>query len=376
MIRLVSIGFVALAVMATFSFRQGKTFSSPEDSLRAVYSQPPSQWPKPNVDKDVQWLELGSLPQSPLAQYRDSLKPVTDLGKLLFFDPRLSSSNQISCGSCHVPDLNWTDGRGQAVGHDRTLNKRNTPSIENVWFYKKLFWDGRANSLEDQITGPVSGHTEMNQDMALLPAKIAAVKGYQPLFKAAFGDEKVTNERIFHALAEFERSITSQKTRFDFFVDGNKNALSDQEIRGLHLYRTKANCMNCHNGPLFTDGDFHNIGLSFMGRPFEDLGRYQVTKDTADLGKFKTPSLRSVMRTRPWMHHGFFDDMEGLIAFYNNGNPQGIRKDSVKAGLVVPRLDPRLHKLKLSKEEIKDIAAFMNAITSAPYLIREPKLPQ
>ena len=373
---MVIVVLVAIGVTIS-SYRTANGFATPEDSLRAIYSQDPSRWPAPNVEKGVQWKELGLLPVPPINSNREAVKPVTDLGKLLFFDPRLSVSNQISCGSCHVPELNWTDGRGQAVGHDRTLNKRNTQTIENTWFYEKLFWDGRAKSLEDQLSGPISGHTEMNQDMALLPAKLQKVKGYVPLFKAAFGDEVVTLERIFTAIAQFERTIGSQRTRFDYFLNGKKDALSDQEIRGLHLYRTKANCMNCHNGALLTDGDFHNIGLSFMGRPFEDLGRYDITKDTADLGKFKTPSLRSVMRPRPWMHHGFFDDMEGLIAFYNNGNPQGIRKDSVSArGLPVPKLDPALKKLNLTKDEIRDIAAFMNAITSAPFIVREPVLPK
>lgn len=378
MIRFVSIFAVIAFCISCFCFNTAITTppTTYEDSLRTIYSQPSSQWPKPNVDSGVDWVELGQLPNPPLQKFRDSLKPLIELGKLLFFDPRLSVSNQIACGSCHVPDLNWTDGRGQAVGHDRTLNRRNTPSIENVWFFKKLFWDGRANSLEDQISGPISGHTEMNQDMKVLAEKLQAVAGYEPIFKAAYGDTKVTNQRIIHALATFEGTITSQRTKFDAFLDGKQNSLSDAQIRGLNLFRTKANCMNCHNGPLFTDGGFHNIGLSLLGRPFEDLGRYNVTKDTVDLGKFKTPSLRSVMRTRPWMHNGFFDDIEGLIAFYNNGNPQGIRRDSLNKSIPTPKLDPHLHKLHLTRNEMADIALFLEAITAAPNLVREPQLPK
>ena len=365
-----------IVFLGVSSFKETHIAINTEDSLRVIYSQNPVNWPKPNVDKGVDWKELGSLIVSPIMQKREALKPIIDLGKLLFFDPRLSVSNQIACASCHIPDLNWADGRGQAVGHDRTLNKRNTPSIENTWFFDKLFWDGRAHSLEDQANGPIGGYTEMNQDLSKLPAKIAAVEGYKPLFIAAYGDAQVNNERIFHSIAEFERTISSQRSRFDFFLASNKNALNDQEIRGLHLFRTKANCMNCHNGPLFTDGSFHNIGLSLMGRPFEDLGRYNITQSVKDLGKFKTPSLRNVMRTRPWMHHGFFDDMEGLIAFYNNGNPQGIKKDTIKNKLPIPELDPLLHKLSLTKEEIRDIVAFLNSITSAPLIVREPQLPK
>ncbi|BAV06280.1 cytochrome c peroxidase [Filimonas lacunae] len=374
MIRVISFLLIVIIGFSIFSFKPTKTYFSFEDSLRLLYSRPAAQWPIPNVDAGVPWRELGQLPVPP-AQYNDTLRPIAELGKLLFFDGRLSVSNQIACASCHVPELNWTDGRAQAVGHNRTLNKRNTPTIENVWAQNQLFWDGRAHTLEEQITGPITSHTEMNQDMTLLPGKLQTVKGYVSLFKTAYGDTAITSERIVHALAVFQRTVTSTRSRFDRFLAGSSEALSDQELRGLHLYRTKANCMNCHYGPLFTDNDFHNIGLSYMNRPFEDLGRYNITQNTADLGKFKTPSLRNVMRTRPWMHHGLFDDMEGLIAFYNNANPQGVRKDSVR-NLPVPVPDAHLHKLQLSKTEMKDIAAFMEAITAAPNVIREPKLPE
>ncbi|PUZ20934.1 cytochrome c peroxidase [Chitinophaga costaii] len=346
------------------------------DSLRTLYAQPSRYWPVPDVDAGVPWQELDSLPDAPLKPLADSLKDLIALGKLLFFDPRLSSSGQISCASCHAPDLSWADGREKAVGHDQQVNQRNTPSLENVWYFKKLFWDGRSSGLEDQVFGPVNNAKEMHGDMQLLPSKLKAIKGYQVLFRDAFASDKITAPRIAKAIATYEQTITSRKTRLDLFLAGYKNALSDGAVRGLHLYRTKARCMNCHYGPLMTDNDFHNIGLTYYGRLYQDLGRYNVTGRAADVGKFKTPSLRDVIRTRPWMHNGLFDDINGVINMYSAGMPQPKPRPDQLGDTLFPKTDPLIKRLNLTKVEKEDLIEFLNAVTTVPWKVRIPALPQ
>ncbi|RZL69090.1 MAG: cytochrome-c peroxidase, partial [Pedobacter sp.] len=252
---LIFTGLILLSFQST-NFNDDEELSI--DSLRKVYSKPTDQWPKPTVDKGAVFQELGELPPSPVDLKNDSVKKVIELGKILFFDPRLSGSNQISCSSCHAPDLHWSDGRQVSVGHDHLTNIRNAPSLENVWFYKRLFWDGRAASLEEQAESPVAAHNEMHQDMKTLSKKLSKIKGYQPFFVDAFGSKTITNKRIFESLATFQRSIVSRRTPFDRFLARDKKALTDQQLVGLHLFRTKARCINCHNGPLFTDNEFHN----------------------------------------------------------------------------------------------------------------------
>lgn len=346
------------------------------DSLRKIYAGPISKWPKPNVDSGINYQELAVLPTSPLNLKDEAVKKMVDLGRMLFFDPRLSESNQISCSSCHAPELNWADGREVSIGHDHAPNKRNAPSLENVWFFKRLFWDGRAYSLEQQAESPVSSAVEMHQDMHLLAKKLQKIKGYRPLFTAAFGTDKITNERIFKSLADFQRTITSRKADFDYFLEGNNKALTDQQVQGLHLFRTKARCMNCHNGALFTDNDFHNVGLTYYGRKYEDLGLYHVTKKAEDVGKFKTPSLRNVMRTAPWFHNGLFGDMDGVLNMYNAGMPvQKVRPEQVNDPLL-PKNDKLLKPLALTKAEKDAIVAFLHSISAAPWKDRQPILPK
>lgn len=346
-----------------------------EDTLFFLYSQSPDKWPKPFIDSSVNWQELGILPDGPLKDKLESWKDKIELGKILFFDPRLSGSGQISCASCHVPDLSWTDGREKSAGHDQKLNKRNAPTILNVWFYKHMFWDGRSNSLEDQAFSPINSESEMHSSMVGAIEAIEAVKGYDSLFRKAFGSPEISPETITEAIAIFERTLVSRRSDFDKFLSGDTSALNAQAIRGLHLFRTKARCMNCHNGPMFSDNSFHNLGLTYYGREHEDLGRYLVTHKPEDVGKFKTPSLRDVMRTRPWMHNGLFDNMEGVINMYNAGMPQPKPKPEQLNDPLFPKTDPLIKKLSLTKEERADLLAFLEAITSPPTKVRMPKLP-
>lgn len=370
---LIFTGLILLSFQST-NFNDDEELSI--DSLRKVYSKPTDQWPKPTVDKGAVFQELGELPPSPVDLKNDSVKKVVELGKILFFDPRLSGSNQISCSSCHAPDLHWSDGRQVSVGHDHLTNIRNAPSLENVWFYKRLFWDGRAASLEEQAESPVAAHNEMHQDMKTLSKKLSKIKGYQPFFVDAFGSKTITNKRIFESLATFQRSIVSRRTPFDRFLARDKKALTDQQLVGLHLFRTKARCINCHNGPLFTDNEFHNDGLTYFKRKYEDLGLYNVTKKPEDVGKFKTPGLRNVMKTAPWFHNGLFPDMDGVMNMYNVGMPvQRVRAEQANDPLL-PKNDKLLKGLMLSKAEKDAVVSFLEALSSLTILVRVEKLPQ
>ena len=349
------------------------------DSLRYAYERSPDRWPKPLLDSGVAHVELGILPGSPLDPYRETLKPVISLGKILFFDPRLSESNQISCSSCHAPDLAWTDGRAVAVGHDHQRGTRNTPSVEHSWFYTSFFWDGRAASLEAQAPGPIGNPIEMHQDFEKLPAKLSKIKGYLPLFNEAFGDKKITKERIVTALTTFERSISKSMSDFDYFMAGSKTRLTDEQIKGLHIFRTKGNCLNCHNGPFLSDNKFHNLNTTYYkDEKRQDLGLYVVTKNPEDVGKFRTPSLRNVMQTGPWFHNGIFKDMRVVMSQYNAGMGMmgTIYRTPSKEDPLRPVVSPHIRNLSLTSEEISAVIAFLGSLSEIRGDFEFPELPE
>ena len=334
-----------------------------------------SIWPKPVIDKGVDWKEFSSI-QRDTAYFTTQAKPIVILGKMLFFDPKLSGSNQVSCSSCHDPEMGWTDRRKVSLGNNHLEGTRNTQSLYNSAERKSFFWDGRAITLEDQANGPLTAFHEMDMDLSKLSEKISQYKGYKQLFKDAFNDETVTNDRIAEALASFQKTIKSQPSRFDRFIDGDYKSLTDQEIYGMHLFRTKARCMNCHNGQYLTDESFHNIGLTYYKRKFEDLGRYEITKNVEDVGKFKTPSLRDLLNTRPWMHNGFFDDLDGLINLYNSGmhmiDPTSEKK---LADPLYPYTDSLLQPLNLTSEEKLALKSFLEALNGTKFKMDRPKFP-
>lgn len=370
-------GFCIICIgLSFFSFRPSDERRQLMDSLRTTYLQDSKHWPKANVDPGIVFEELGQLPASPYNV--DSLKPLIALGRILFHDPRLSGSNQISCGSCHASDLTWTDGRRISLGHNHTTTNRNTPSIENVWRQNIFFWDGRANTLEEQALEAIKGATEMNQNPEEIPQKLSTIKGYLPLFNQAFGDNEITMDRVLSAIAMFQRTITSRKSKFDNFLMGDSRALTDQQVLGLHLFRTKARCINCHNGPFFSDQQFHNLGMThYKDEQYEDLGRYEVTKGPEDVGKFKTASLRNVMRTGPWFHNGLFDDIEFVLARYNVGMPSiQPQDDTERNDPLFPKSSPILQVLGLTVEERNAIIAFLESLSSPPRRMDQPVLPQ
>lgn len=357
-----------------WSRNSSKAYKSYEDSLRALYARPVSQWPRPVIDSGAIWSELAPIPDDTTWKLVEE-DPQTKLGQLLFFDPRLSSSSQISCSSCHDPDLAWQDGRAVSLGNEHIQGSRNTPSLLNSYIFKKLFWDGRADSFASQASGPLEAHHEMNMNLKKLPAKLSKIEGYKTQFEKAYGTSKIDIKKITDALAAFENTIRSRKTKFDYFMLGDYDRLNDAELRGLHVFRTKARCMNCHSGPFFTDTSFHNIGLTYYGRKYEDLGRYNITQNPEDVGRFKTPSLREAMRTRPWMHNGLFDNITGVINIYNSGMPLPPKGDQVNDPLY-PKTDRLIKPLQLKEHEKEDLVAFLNTLTGVPYRMRRPELPK
>ncbi|WP_432709842.1 cytochrome-c peroxidase [Pedobacter sp.] len=344
-------------------------------ALRKQYEKPIAQWPKPTIDEGIDFQEFKSLAKVDSSYFTTMAQPKVKLGKLLFFDPLLSSSSQVSCSSCHDPQMSFGDKRSVSLGTDHLTGSRNTPSLLNVAKRKSLFWDGRAGTLQEQAIIPLATPHEMAMDTKLLGEKLGKIKAYVALFKDAYGTETITIENITDALAKFQETLVSRRSRFDRFLDGEYKALTDQEIHGMHLFRTKARCMNCHNGEFLTDESFHNIGLTYYKRKYNDLGRYEVTKDPKDVGKFKTPSLRDVMNNNPWMHNGLFDNITGVVNLYNSGmhmidpTPEQKAKDPL-----YPQTDPILQKLNLSRDEIQAVVAFMNAITATQYKMPRPEL--
>ncbi|MGA1606395.1 MAG: cytochrome-c peroxidase [Planctomycetota bacterium] len=343
--------------------------------LRAIYSGPSSTWPAPEIDEGVAFVELGRVerpapPDDPRHQAR------VDLGQTLFFDARLSGPGQMACASCHEAELGWGDGRATSFGHGFQPLARNAPSILNAVFGTSFFWDGRSETLEDQALAVFENQDEMHASVDHVVATVSSSRGYRARFAAAFGDDEPTIERVLQAIAAFERTVVSDgSAAFDRFLAGDSEALDDAAVRGLHLFRTKARCANCHHGPLLTDGGFHDLGLSYYGRKFEDLGRYRVTGDPADVGRFKTPSLRNVARTAPYMHNGLFA-LDGVLNMYSAGMATLRRKPEQADDPLFPTKSPLLKELDLDAGEKADVIAFLEALTERRRRVRPPEMPE
>jgi len=351
------------------------------NKIRKLYSSgDSSKWPTPILDPMAvpHFAEIGHLPKVEFPA--DNLYSVDKalLGKTLFYDPRLSGSNQIACASCHDPELGWTDNKTLSFGHDRQLGSRNAMTIMNIAFAKSLFWDGRAESIEKQSHMPIEDQKEMNEHIDIATEKIAKIKGYEELFEKAFGSKSITKDKIGKAIATFERTLISPQSKFDKFIDGQSALFSNDEVIGLHLFRTKAQCMNCHNSGYFSNNQFENNGTSLLGSRQQDLGRYLVTKDLKDVGKFRVPSLREVTRTGPWMHNGAFTPLRDVLTFYSNGNPEPPKKKStVHEGITLTSQKSEMLKfLDLSSQEITQLEAFLHTLSTRNQRITPPVLPK
>jgi cytochrome c peroxidase len=351
-------------------------------SLRDLYSGPPDTWPAAHWDESiplVERIDLGLIPEMTFPDNNPYNKEKAELGRQLFWDPRLSVSNAVACVSCHHPDIAFTDGKSVSQGHELARSARNAPTLLGVGFAKFLMWDGRATSLESQALLPLANPKEMHAEFSDLEARLNAIPEYKPLFKRVFETDKVSFDKISldhitKALATFQRTLVPGRSRLDSFFKGNKDALTESELRGLHLYRTAARCINCHSGPMMTDQKFHNLGLSAFGRPREDLGRYNITKDPKDVGAFKTPTLRNITQTRPYMHNGLFE-LEGILNIYNNGGVQPKPRGDEVNNPLFPKNSPLLRQLDLSEQDRKDLLEFLDTTQEPRLRVNPPVLP-
>jgi len=343
-------------------------------TLRDAYSRPPIAWPAPHVDEGVRWQELGRLPEVPHPAANPHSAAKEALGKALFFDPRLSGSGHIACASCHDPDLGWADGRTVSFGHLRRPLARNAPTIRNIAFQPSLFWDGRAASVEEQTKAVLLNPAEMHMTPEQVVATLTPSPDYQALFAAAFTADEVTFTRTVEALACFQRTVVGGRSRFDRFMTGQRDALSDAELTGLDLFRREARCLNCHHGPMFSDGGFHNLGLSYYSRQYEDRGRFVVTQEAVDVGRFRTPTLRDVTRTTPLMHNGLFE-LSGVLNMYNAGMVTLKRQDYQRNDPLFPVKSSHLRPLGLNRQDLADLAAFLGTLEEPRQRVRPPPLP-
>lgn len=329
--------------------------------LRQQYQAPLKAWPAPRIEGGGDWREMAAvtppdLPGSvPHAQLR--------LGIRLFYDPALSASGELACASCHRPEQAFADTLPVTPGHAGRKGKRNAPALVTASHSTSLFWDGRSPTLEHQALGPIADPAEMAMALERLPAKLQAIAGYPEDFARAYGDPAITLERLQSALAAYQRTLVPAATRFDDFLRGKGDAYSDQEVLGLHLFRTKAGCMTCHHGPALSDNGFHNLGLTYFGRKYEDLGRYNVTGDARDVGKFKTPTLRNVARSAPWMHNGLFPSLRGVVNMYNAGMFRPKPQNAAQAAdPLFPVTSGLLKPLDMNQEEIRAVEAFLRTL--------------
>jgi cytochrome c peroxidase len=282
------------------------------------------------------------------------------LGKQLFFDARLSGDNRMSCATCHLADKALADGLPVAVGHGGKKLGRNTPSLLNVGFYKSYSWDGRSKSLEEQALGPITSADEMHQDLAELERELSGVPGYVRQFESVFG-AKVERGGIAKALAAFQRTLVTKPSPLDRYLAGEKDALSEQAQEGLRLFQGDAGCARCHRGPLLSDEKFYRLGVEFR-----DQGLAAVTRKREDRGKFRTPSLRNVAQTGPYMHDGSLKTLDEVVTFYYRqvpaAHPDGGPLD----------VEPLLGQ---SFSEIPAIVAFLESLSGEAPQISQPKLP-
>ncbi len=336
--------------------------------------------------------KIGALPDKPPEPPDNPTTPEkVELGKLLYFDPRLSGDGSVSCATCHDPNHGWAKKRVMSPAYPENKHFRHSPTVLNVAYNMLMFWDGRAKSLEEQAEKPILSPFEMNMNYDLLEERLKAIPGYVERFKKAFPGEKdpVNIKNVAKAIAAFERTIVCNDSPFDLYMKGDKNAMTPEQVKGMKLFVGKAGCVQCHNGVNFTDDKFHVTGVpkhklesnalvaatrNFVLREAgfknpesidRDLGRYFLTKKEEDKGSFKTPTLRNVSLTPPYMHNGVFKNLDEVIEFYDKG------------GGNVPNKSKLLKPLNLSDEEKANLRAFLEALTckNVP-VVEEPELPE
>lgn len=282
-----------------------------------------------------------------------------ELGRRLFFEPRLSVDGTISCASCHRPEHGFADTVPLSEGVGGRRPARHTPGLLNAGYRRSFFWDGRTDRLEEQVIQPIVRPDEMGLELKTAVARLREDGEYRAAFAAAF-PEGLSPGTLARALASYVRSLRSGNSRVDRYLAGDPSALGPDEREGYRIFLGRGGCASCHGGPLFGDGRFHNTGVAWppdrsaAGRAPEDPGRFAVTRDSADLGAFSTPSLRDVARTPPYMHDGSLATLRDVMEFYDRGARPN------------PYLDPEIRPLGLSDREKEQLASFLRALNGRP----------
>lgn len=336
---------------------------------------------------------LAALGPPPIPADNKQTPEKIELGKMLFFDTRLSGDAAVACSTCHEPKQGWSFSGEISRGYPGTIHWRNSQTIVNSAYYGKLFWAGAAKSLEAQAPSAAKGGVAGNLETDIGTARLAFIPEYRKRFRDVFGDEYPKLKNAWRAIAAFERDMVQRDTPFDKYMNGDKSALSEEAVRGKALFEGKANCIECHNGAMFTDQKYYNIGIprpeiwlnnglaqiTFRFENYakgvtqkmyreikDDAGLYFRTKQKSDKGKFRTPSLRYTAYTAPYMHNGKFFDLQEVVEFYNEGG--GTNEFAAnKTKLIKP--------LNLTDEEIEDLVAFLEALSGDEIKIKSPKLP-
>ncbi len=319
--------WLAAVAPAIFLFSAAAADTKPDD-IRVPLGLLPIQWPKDN-------------PYS---------KEKVELGRLLYFDRRLSSDGTVSCASCHHPKFAFSDGNRVSTGIKGQKGDRNSPTVFNRAYSLAQFWDGRAATLEDQAKGPMANPIEMGNTHDAIVANLKKIPGYKAQFAKVFGSDEITIDHVAKALATYERTILSGNSPYDRYRAGDRKAMTAQQVRGWEVFRDKAKCDQCHEGINFTTNAYHNLGVG-MDKANPDVGRYGVTHNPQDWGAFKTPTLREIANTGPYMHDGSLKTLEQVVDFYDKG------------GIPNKNLDERIKPLKLTARDKADLVAFLKALS-------------
>lgn len=325
--------------------------------------------------------------------------PKVQLGRMLFFDNRLSGDASISCADCHDPEFGWTDGSDICRGYAGTMHWRNCQSIVNSVYYNKFFWAGGSKSLEAQAESAARGGVAGNGERDMMEERLRQVPEYVRSFNGVFGTEWPNLQDAWRAIAAFERTLIQTDTPFDRYMRGDESALAAEAKLGMNLFQGKANCIACHNGPFFTDEKYSNLGIpenpAFEEDPLEqitfrfeqyakgvteeiyrttktDLGLYYRMKRKEDMGKFRTPTLRYLAYTAPYMHNGIFFTLEEVIDFYDQGGGD----DPIEVNFGFSTKDTLLVPLNLTDAEKRALVAFLESLSGEEILMERPELPE
>ncbi|MBT3352578.1 MAG: cytochrome-c peroxidase [Nitrospinaceae bacterium] len=342
-------GFLLLLVYAAFfSLTPVASDAAPKES-KAEFPPPPP---------------LG-LDEVPIPENNPMTPAKVELGRHLFFEKRISGDGTLSCATCHNPKRGYSNARKYGIGIGGRIGLRNVPTALNAAYSDTQFWDGRAKSLEEQARGPILHPAEMGATETHVTRTLRADPAYRAAFKKAFGAKKITFDLVVKAIATFERTLLSGNSPFDrWFFGEEKTAISLAAQRGFGIFKAKGNCVKCHlvdsfSAPL-TDNKFHNVGVGSDAKP-PHSGRQKVSGSTRDWGKFKTPTLRDISKTGPYMHDGSMNTLEEVIDYYDRG------------GLANRNIDPDMKLLKLTKREKGDLLAFLKSLDGDLPLIKAPR---